>query len=172
MAGAKPTVRIVRTARPNDDSMLSAFLVEAWKEAGPGALGFTGATDAAIAEIASEGFLKKRLATTAIQMTVAEEGRGIIGFSSVRSLGARDAELSGLVVLEGETGRGVGTRLLRKALETARRRGFSSVRVKTEAANQRAISFYKKSGFTESGKAVEKTGSARAQLLLMTKRLR
>lgn len=40
----------VRPARPNDVPKLSAFLIEAWKEAGPGALGFTGATEEAIRE--------------------------------------------------------------------------------------------------------------------------
>jgi len=168
----RPAALVIRPARPNDVSKLSAFFIEAWKEAGPGALGFTGATDEAIREIASEEFLKKRLATPTIQMMVAEEGRRIIGFSSVRRVEAGEAELSGIVVLESATGRGVGSRLLRKALDAARKRGFNSVRVKTEVTNERAINFYRKAGFTETGKAVERVGGARVALRFMVKRLR
>ena len=168
----RPVALAIRPARPNDVSKLSAFFVQAWKEAGPGALGFTGATDEAISEIASEEFLKKRLATPTIQMMVAEEGRRIVGFSSVRRVEAREAELSGIVVLESSTGKGVGSRLLRKALDAARKRGFNSVRVKTEVTNERAISFYRKAGFTESGKVVERVGGARVALRSLVKRLR
>ena len=163
---------MIRPPRQNDVSKLSAFFVEAWKEAGPGALGFSGATNEAISEIASEEFLRKRLATPTIQMMVAEEGRRIIGFSSVRRVDAREAELSAIVVLESATGKGVGSRLLRKALDAARKRGFNSVSVKTEMTNERAISFYRKAGFTESGKAVERVGGTRVALRFLVKRLR
>ncbi len=172
MTGERTPPLSIRPARANDVSKLSSFFAEAWKEAGPGALGFAGATDEAIKEIASEEFLKRRLATPTIQMTVAEEGRRIIGFSSVRRLEGREAELSAIVVLESATGRGVGSRLLRKALDGARKRGYLSVLVKTEVANERAISFYRKSGFTESGKAVERVGGTRVALRYMAKRLR
>ena len=172
LTGERPPPLSIRPARANDVSRLSTFFVEAWKEAGPGALGFAGATDGAIGEIASEEFLTKRLATPTIQTTVAEEGRRIIGFSSVRRVESREAELTSIVVLESAAGRGVGSRLLRKALDTARKRGFNSVLVKTEVANERAISFYRKSGFTDSGKAVERVGGTKVALRFMVKRLR
>jgi ribosomal protein S18 acetylase RimI-like enzyme len=172
LAVERPVALVVRPARPNDVSKLSDFFIEAWKEAGPAALGFAGATDEAIGEIASEEFLKKRLATPTIQTMVAEEERRIIGFSSMRKLEAREAELSSIVVLRSATGKGVGSRLLRKALDAARKRGFNSVRVKTEVTNERAIDFYRKAGFTESGKAVERVGGARVALRFMVKRLR
>jgi ribosomal protein S18 acetylase RimI-like enzyme len=165
-------VTSVRPARPNDVSKLSDLFLRAWREAGPGALGFAGATEEAIGEIASEEFLKKRLATPSMQTTVAEEGREIVGFASVRRMGEREAELSGIVVLESARGRGVGSRLLRKALDGARKRGFNSVVVKTEVANERAIGFYKKAGFTEAGKATERIGGTRAALRILVKRLR
>lgn len=168
----RPAALVVRPARLNDVSKLSAFFVEAWKEAGPGALGFAGAKDEAIKEIASEEFLKKRLATPTIQMMVAEEERRIVGFSSMRKVEAREAELSSIAVLERATGKGVGSRLLRKALDVARKRGFNSVRVKTEATNEKAISFYRKAGFTDSGKAIERVGGAKMALRFMVKRLR
>jgi len=163
---------VIRPARRNDVSKLSAFFIEAWKEAGPSALGFTGATDEAIAAISSEEFLTRRLATPTIHMTVAEEGRSIIGFASVKRVGPREAELSAIVVLESATGRGVGTRLLRKAIDAARKRGFTSILVKTEVKNERAIRFYRNNGFTESGKALEKIGASKVSLRLMERRLR
>lgn len=169
--GARPVNLLVRPARPNDVSMLSAFFNDAWKEAGPDALGFTGATDEAIREIASEEFLKKMLSSPRVFMVVAEEAGKIIGFSSVRRIGEREAELAGIVVLESETGRGVGTKLLRKALEGAKKRRFSLILVKTEVANERAVNFYRKAGFTESGKAVEKVGSAKVALRRLVKKL-
>ena len=168
----RPAPFVVRPARLNDARGLSAFLIEAWKEAGPGALGFAGATEEAIREIASEEFLRKRLAAPAVQIVVAEEGMRIIGFSSLRRTGRDEAELSGMVVLERATGKGVGTRLLRKSVEGARRRGLTSIRVKTETSNSRAIGFYKKAGFVESGKAVEKVGRARVELRVLVKRLK
>jgi ribosomal protein S18 acetylase RimI-like enzyme len=163
---------VVRPARLNDVSKLSAFLIEAWKEAGPGALGFTGATDEAIGEIASEEFLRKRLTSPTVYMVVAEEGERIIGFSSIRRVKEREAELSGIMVLESATGRGIGTRLLRKSLEAAKKRGFKTVFVKTEVVNDRAIGFYKKAGFTESGKTVEKVGRTKVALRILVKELR
>jgi ribosomal protein S18 acetylase RimI-like enzyme len=172
VTGGTPASLVVRPARSNDVSKLSVFFSEAWKEVGPGALGFAGANDEAIGEIASEDFLKRRLATPTIQMMVAEEERRIIGFSSMRKVEAREAELSAIAVLESATGRGVGSRLLRKALDAARKRGFNSVRVKTEVTNEKAINFYRKAGFTESGKSVERVGGARVALRFMVKRLR
>jgi len=167
-----PKVVVVRPARPNDARKLSSFLIEAWKEAGPGALGFTGATDEAIKEIASEGFLTKRLTSPTVQIMVAEQGETILGFSTIRKLEGRGAELSGIVVLESATGKGIGTRLLRKAMEGARRRGFGSILVKTEQINDRAIRFYKNAGFVESGKDIEKVGRVKVQLQILVKRLR
>jgi len=111
-------------------------------------MGFSGATDEAIREIASPEFLEKRLASPNARLIVAEEAREVVGFASIRF--AREAELSGLVVLQKAAGRGIGTRLLRKAVDAARKRGFYRLSVKTETANARAIGFYKKAGFTES----------------------
>jgi ribosomal protein S18 acetylase RimI-like enzyme len=77
-----------------------------------------------------------------------------------------------MAVLESATGKEVASRLLRKALDSARKRGFNSVRVKTDVTNERAINFYRKAGFTESGKAIERVGGVRVALRFMVKRLR
>lgn len=162
----------VRPARPNDVSKLSAFFLEAWRQAGPGALGFAGATDESVSEIASEKFLRSRIASPVTQIVVAESGGRIVGFASVRRLERGDGELSAMVVLESETGKGIGTRLIRKSLESAKRRGCRSLVVKTEESNGRAIRFYKSAGFIEAGKVQEKIGRTKVSLELLAKRLR
>jgi ribosomal protein S18 acetylase RimI-like enzyme len=161
----------VRPARRNDASKLSVFFTQAWSEAGPEALGFTGATDESIKEIASEEFLSKRLASPLAQIVVAEIDGRVVGFASLRKSGEREAELSGIVVLESETGSGIGTRLMRKTVDLAKRRGFRTVVVKTEVNNARAIGFYRRVGFTESGKVVEKVGRTNVVLLTLLRRL-
>jgi ribosomal protein S18 acetylase RimI-like enzyme len=90
----------------------------------------------------------------------------------VRKVEEREAELSGIIVLESSTGKGIGTRLVRKTVEAARRRGFTSMLVKTEVINDRAIGFYRKAGFVESEKTVEKVGRTKVALRIMVKKLR
>jgi ribosomal protein S18 acetylase RimI-like enzyme len=161
----------VRPGRRNDAKRLGDFFTEAWSESGPEALGFTGATDEAIREIASEEFLSRRLTSINTRIMVAEERGRIVGFASVRRLGKTNAELSGIVVLKTMSGKGIGTRLVRKACETARRQGYRNVIVKTEAFNKRAIGFYKKNGFTESSKITEKVGRMKVPLQILERRL-
>ncbi len=165
---APPTVR---PARRNDVGPLGAFFVHAWKESGPDALGFTGATEEAVKEIASEGFLSKRLSNPKMRILVAERAGRIVGFASVRGGVEGGAELSGIVVLKEESGKGVGTRLVRKACGAARGLGFGKIAVKTEAFNERAIRFYKENGFTESGRTTEKVGRTMVPIQTLLKRL-
>lgn len=162
----------VRPARINDARPLGAFFIQSWKESGPGALGFAGATDEAIKEIASEAFLVKRLSSPNTKIVVAEREGRILGFASVRSTGEREAELSGIVVLEGEAGKGLGTRLIRKAFDAAVKLGFRILTVKTEAVNARAIGFYEKNGFTRTSRTTEKIGRTRVPIQVLEKRLR
>ncbi len=162
----------VRPARPNDASMLSEFFLEAWHEAGPGAMGFAGATEESIKEIASLEFLSRRLSSPSTRIFVAQEGRKVIGFASVRLKEGREAELSGMVVLESAKGRGIGSRLLRKACDGARKRGCLRISVKTEVANARAIAFYKKAGFTESSRETARVGRTRIPIQLLAKKVR
>ena len=170
VAGVPKTV--VRPSRVSDAPRLSDFFLRAWREAGPGALGFTGATEEAVREIASEEFLRKRLSSPNVQMVVAEEGAAVVGFASLKRASAREVELTGVVVLESYAGRGLGSRLLKKALDSARKRGYVTVTVKTECENARAIAFYKGAGFTESGKTTEKVGRAKVALMVLAKKLR
>lgn len=163
---------VVRGARQADAQALGDFFMRAWREAGPGALGFTGATEDAVREISSVKFLSGRIATPNVKMLVAVSGGEVVGFASLRAGEGRDAELSGIVVLQSASGAGVGTRLVRKSSALAARLGFRAITVRTEVFNRRAIGFYKKNGFTETGKTTEKVGRIRVALQVLRKTLR
>jgi len=157
----------VRAATPSDVPSLKTFFGEAWKEAGPDALGFTGATEEAIHDIASKRFLHSLIARTDRHVVVASKGGRVLGFCALKALGSGVAELSGIVVLESATGKGIGTRLLRRSGTIAKKRGYERIIVKTETNNKRAISFYKKMGFSETKKVSEDIGKAKVKLLVL-----
>ena len=172
----KPTLGtadvIVRPARKADAVLLGTFFLRAWKEAGPEALGFTGANEEAIREIASKEFLSSRLASPNTRIVIAERRGEIMGFASIRRTGKKEAELSGVVVLESESGRGVGSRLVRKACNAALGVGVVLLTVKTEVLNTRAVGFYKKNGFVEMKKTTEKVGRRRILVMVLQRELR
>ncbi|HYB75433.1 MAG TPA: GNAT family N-acetyltransferase [Nitrososphaerales archaeon] len=123
-------------------------------------------------EIASKEFLASRLASPNARIVIAERRGEILGFASIRRTSQREGELSGVVVLKGESGRGLGTRLVRKACDVALRTGIFLLTVKTEASNARAIGFYKKNGFVEMKKTTEKVGRRRIPAMVLQKGLR
>ena len=163
---------IVRPARKNDAAALGRFLIRAWKEAGPGALGFTGATEDAVNAIASMGFLTQRLSSPTVKITIAERDKEVLGFASITASGKREGELSGVVVLENTSGIGLGSRLVSKACDAAGKMGIDQLHVKTEAFNKRAIGFYKKNRFTESGRVTEKVGRTKVPSMVLERKLR
>lgn len=169
---SKSFIVSVRPGRRNDAGPLGEFVMKAWRESGPDALGFTGATDEAVKEIASEEFLTRLLSSPNAKIVVAEgEGMRILGFASLRKGEERKVELSGVVVLRDASGKGVGTRLVRKACDMARKQGFREMIVKTEVFNRRAVDFYKRNGFTESGKGTEKVGRTKVPIQILERRL-
>jgi ribosomal protein S18 acetylase RimI-like enzyme len=163
---------VVRVARKGDAVPLGKFFLQSWKEAGPNALGFTGANEEAIKEIASKEFLTNRLSSSNTKIMIAEKRGEILGFASIRGMDQGEAELSGVVVLEGESGQGLGTRLVRRACDAAIRVGSTTLMVKTEVFNTRAIGFYKKNGFVEVKKTTEKVGRRRIPMMVLQKELR
>jgi len=159
----------VRNARMTDAKALGAFLTRAWREAGPGALGFTGASEDAIRDISSADFLVKKINDPNLRMIVADAGGDIVGFASIRAEGPRAAELSGIVVLQSASGSGIGTRLIQRTFRLAAGLGFKTMVVRTEVFNERAIGFYKRNGFTESATATEKVGRMKVPVQVLRK---
>ena len=148
-----PAALVIRPARANDVSKLSVFFSEAWKEGGTWRPRVRRGKRRSHRGDSLRGFPEEKTChphypndgcgggTKDHRLLQHEKGRseggGALGNSSA---GKRDWQ-------------GVGSRLLRKALDVARKRGFNSVLVKTEVTNDKAINFYRKAGFTESGKS-------------------
>jgi ribosomal protein S18 acetylase RimI-like enzyme len=166
-----PRAMLVRKAAADDVDKLSAFILEAWREAGPGALGFAGATDEVRRELASEQTLKTMLANPTLQIFLAQDADEVVGFSSLKEVDSSTAELSGIVVLQKLVGRGLGKELFEIARESAVREGYLRMTVRTEVVNDRAIQFYKKLGFFEIAKTTEEVEGTRVRLTVLERKL-
>jgi len=155
-----------------DVQKLITFFLQAWREAGPGALGFTGATEETIREVASEEFLKGRLSNRNVKMYIVEDGGKILGFAATRKIDDDSIELTGIIVLETATGKGIGTELFKKVISCANQVGLRKIVVKTEVFNDRANSFYKKMGLAEVGKTIENVEGRSVDVVVLEKALR
>jgi len=142
-------------------------MLEAWKRAGPGALGWTGATEGTIQEIASEKYLKKLVSNPKMNFLVSEENGEITGFAVNRVQDSSTMELAGVIVREDLMGIGIGSLLLSKCVEFAREAGFVSMVVKTEMSNERAIKFYMKKGFVRVEDIVETVETSKVELMVL-----
>ncbi len=155
----------VREAEQEDVESLIEFLRKAWNEAGPGALGWTGATEETMQHIASHGFLSNLLEREDTRVFIAlDEGR-TVGFSSNRRTGDELVELSGIVVLESMTGVGIGGRLLEHSIEAAKDDGYTKRVVKTESFNERAVNFYHRKGFRREATIEEEVEGSKVELV-------
>jgi ribosomal protein S18 acetylase RimI-like enzyme len=162
---------LVRKATADDVHKLGVFIIEAWQETGPGALGFAGATDDVIHELASEQTLRTLLANPAIQIFVADDTGEIVGFSSLKRIDSDTVELSGIVVLQNLVGRGLGTELFETASAFAVMEGYLKMMVKTEVINDRAVAFYKKLGFVEAKETEEDVEGTVIRLMVLERTL-
>jgi len=135
-------------ATVEDVENLTFFFREAWEESTPRHFGFAGATEETINEIASEDFLKKRLSNPDVAIYIVKDGEKSRGFAATRKIDRDSIELSGIIMIASETGKGFGSQLIEKAIASARGAGFHKMVVKTESQNKPAIVFYKKRGFT------------------------
>jgi ribosomal protein S18 acetylase RimI-like enzyme len=157
--------------RRGDIEAVSSFIKEAWREVGPGALGWSGATDEDIAEISSKGFLESSVMDAHRDLFIAAEGGRVVGMAVGQAGENRDVELSGIVVLQSLVGRGIGSRLFDRVEEAALARKARRITVKTEEFNERALSFYRGKGFRAQGGRVEKVGETDVKLALLSKDL-
>lgn len=142
---------------------IAEFFWTAWKEAGPTAPGWAGATDEALKELTARDNLLKRLGRPDRRLFLAWQGGKVIGFSANRRVDSDMVELAGLVVLQGSWGQGVGSRLLDAAVSAAGQGGYKQMRARTEASNERAIKFYESRGFQYIETLVEKVGETEVE---------
>jgi ribosomal protein S18 acetylase RimI-like enzyme len=130
---------------------IRAFFLEAWRQAGPDALGWAGANQSNIQEISSEDFISSLLSQPEAKVIAFSENERIVGIAVIRKIDQNSVELAGIIVQEDAKGKGIGTKLLKMAIDSAKELGFRTVHVKTETNNRNAISFYKKNGFIDEG---------------------
>lgn len=82
---------------------------------------------------------------------VAVDGERIVGVASVAVretlTGGAQPSIEGFVVEESARSRGVGAELLAAVEAWARRRGFGSIRVQSNAVRERAHAFYLREGY-------------------------
>jgi ribosomal protein S18 acetylase RimI-like enzyme len=93
-----------------------------------------------------------------------EENAEITGFATNRVQDASTIELAGIIIRDDLLGKGIGSLLISKCIDSARDAGFSGMVVKTEASNERAISFYVKKGFIRLGNTVEIVENSKVEL--------
>ena len=84
-------------------------------------------------------------------LIVAVSGVAVVGWAhvaAVRPVVEPYAELRGLIVAQSLRSRGFGARLLEAAEEWARSRGFTRLRVRSNAVRERTHAFYLRHGYT------------------------
>lgn len=146
---------MVRQASTSDAAAIAAFLQEAWRQYGPDAEGFAGATDEAIAEISDVRAIRNHLGGRDRRMFVAEDGGRVVGFAATREEEPGVAELAGVTVLRTSAGRGLGPRLVAAAIDQATVDGYSSMVVRTETTNRVARKLYEVCGFVTRSDTIE-----------------
>jgi ribosomal protein S18 acetylase RimI-like enzyme len=142
-------------------------VLDAWKRAGPRALGWAGATEDTIHEISSEEYLKGLVSDPKLKFYVSEDNSEITGFAATRVQDGSTMELAGIIVRDDLLGKGIGSLLISKCIDSARDAGFASIVVKTEVSNERAISFYVKRGFVRIGNIVETVEDSKVDLAML-----
>jgi len=96
-----------------------------------------------------------------------EENGEITGFAVNRVQDSSTMELAGIIVREDLLGKGIGSVLLSKCIESARDAGFTKMVAKTETSNERVISFHMKKGFLRVRDTVETVENSRVELTLL-----
>lgn len=156
-------------ATEKDAEAFAHFFRRAWEEAGPGAAGFTGASDEVIAELTTPRAFRKRIGGPDRRMFLAREDDRVIGFASTRRISEDSVELSGIIVLRSHGGQGVGTALLENTIAAATADGYGTMLVETETTNSRAQAFYENSGFAVDGAGTERVDDADVELLRLSR---
>jgi len=143
---------------------IAAFFREAWGMTGPDAPGWAGADEEVIDDLTRPSVLRERIGGPERRMFLAVEADRVVAFAATRWSGTGPAELAGIVVLQEMVGRGIGTPLLGLALERLQAEGATTVFVRTEADNERALGFYRARGFGSERHVIEHVEGAALEL--------
>lgn len=146
---------VVREASERDIDAFADFFVTAWRQSGPNAPGFAGATDEVIAELTTRDAICERIGGPERRMLLAWQDERVVGFAATRRIDVDSVELAGIIVLPSSAGRGIGTALVDEALRLMKDEPYRSMIVRTETTNDLARAFYEARGFTLARVAVE-----------------
>ena len=161
----------IRQATVEDGGAFAEFLAAAWREAGPDAPGFTGASEETIAEITAPEAFRVHISGPDRRMFLAwEEGR-VVGFSATRGINENSVELSGIIVFRSRAGRGIGSALVESAMAAARGYGHQEMIVKTETTNHGARAFYENQGFRIVGVETEDIDDIHVEVSVLSRPL-
>jgi ribosomal protein S18 acetylase RimI-like enzyme len=156
----------------SDIPQFRSFILEAWQLAGPSAFGWAGANDENIQEMASESFLHGFTGNPNLRVFISKIGEKVVGFCAVRKIDDQLLELAGIVVRQDQLGKGIGTDLYEMARKEAVMSGFTTMLVKTESTNDRALSFYRGKGFVDEEQVVEEINGTKVNLTVLRLKLR
>jgi len=153
----------------SDVNSVHDFIIDAWKEAGPTAPGWTGATEENVNGLARPDHIRRLLSSRKTRIFLAKQGKEVQGFAATREVDEHTSEIAGIIVRERYVGRGVGTALLRAALAAIWLGRCTEVIVKTERINERATRFYEKNGFAKVGEEQENVDGTKIDLVILSK---
>lgn len=100
---------------------------------------------------------------------IAKEDNHIVGLTTVRKLDEETIMMYRLYVHPDYQRHGIGTKLMEEAIKSFP--GAKKLRIEVEEQNQKGISFYRKQGFKELGKKIEKVGNDTLPTVEMEKNL-
>jgi GNAT superfamily N-acetyltransferase len=143
----KEAILLLRSAKEEERKALGALKLRAtlaWGDHTRPVLLALGGADELAADLLASSF-------------VAEIGDRIVGFATLVTKDASDAEVEELFIEPSEWRKGIGTRLLEEAERRAGAAGAHALRV---AANPRAQAFYEACGFLTIGEVPDSFGLA------------
>lgn len=167
----KATTISVTEATDTDVAAFATFFWEAWRQAGPDASGFVGASDQVIAELTTPEAFGERIGGPERRMFLAWEDGRVVGFAATKRIDTGTVELAGIIVAEAMSGRGVGTSLVDEAAGAMRAEGYRSMIVRTETVNDRARTFYEARRFAVTGSTAEQVEGATVEVWELTRDL-
>ena len=160
----------VRAATPADAAAIAAVHVRSWQAAYRGIVPGEVLDGLSIAERERRWVeLLARGGDDRPRVLVAEREDHLVGFCAATAGandGHADAEVRAIYVAPAHWRAGVGSALLGAALADLRDAGCDAVRLWVFAANERALAFYRRFGFTPDGAEMVDESSGRAEVRL------
>ncbi len=142
----------VRTASKRDIGTISQLLDQVWHDTYDDIYGVEKVNEIT-AQWHSKSALERNLKLPASEFLVADDGNKIAGTAFASQIGPKTAKLHQLYVLPEFQGKGVGKLLLEEIEDSFFETQNLSLEV--EELNESAIRFYKKNGYSQTGKTAK-----------------